>query len=319
MTTPSHTSEHNGYFERRHRHIIEMGPTLLHEASIPHIFWLYPFATAIYLINRMPKVSLSLGSSFEKLFNKAPDPSKLPIFSCLCFPLLRPYFSHKPYPKSCPCVFLGYSHTHNAFLCYDPTLKKIFMPRHVKFVENVFSFVSLFNSTTLVIGTKFALPASSFTLYGYRAPPHPPPPPPPLPYPYRRPHPSSRRTASPLPILSTSLKLLRLSPSPHHPPADLHLPYPYRQPQPNCYAHHHHPTRPPVDLHPQPHPSYPELLDCWVRHLSHPHPVIFPLSWINSPSLCTRHPNTIGGRSNVYFVILMAGDPLVSGFLQTLF
>ena len=33
----------------------------------------------------MPKVGLSFGSSFEKLFNKAPDPPKLHVFSCLCF------------------------------------------------------------------------------------------------------------------------------------------------------------------------------------------------------------------------------------------
>ena len=31
-----------------------------------------------------------------------------------------------------------------------------------------------------------------------------------------------------------------------------------------------------------------------------------------------RHPNTIGERSNIFFVILMVQDPLVSGFLKTL-
>ena len=76
----------------------------------------------------MPKVDLSLGFSFEKLFNKAPDPSKLCVFGCLCFPWLRPYSSHKLDPKSSPCVFLGYSLTQSAFLCYDPTLKKICVP-----------------------------------------------------------------------------------------------------------------------------------------------------------------------------------------------
>ena len=99
----------------------------------------------------MPKVGLSLGSSFEKLFNKALDPSKLYVFGCSCFPWLRPYSSHKLNPKSNPCVFLGYSLTQSAFLCFDPTLKKIFVSSHVKFVENVFLFVSLFTSTTPVI------------------------------------------------------------------------------------------------------------------------------------------------------------------------
>lgn len=42
LTTPPHTPEHNSYAERRHRHIVETGLTLLHHASIPLTF--RPFA-----------------------------------------------------------------------------------------------------------------------------------------------------------------------------------------------------------------------------------------------------------------------------------
>ena len=94
----------------------------LHVLRLPH------------LINRMPKVGISLGYSFEKLFNKAPDLSKLCVFGCLCFPWLRPYSPQKLDPKSNPFVFLGYSLTQSVFLCFDPTLKKTCV-RHVKFVE----------------------------------------------------------------------------------------------------------------------------------------------------------------------------------------
>ena len=122
IATPPHTLEHNGYSERQHKHIVKTGLTLLHQASIPLIFWLYAFTTTVYLINRMPKVGLSLGSSFEKLFNKAPNPSKLHVFGCFYFPWSRPYSSHKVDPKSSPCVFLGYSLTQSSFLCFDPSL-----------------------------------------------------------------------------------------------------------------------------------------------------------------------------------------------------
>ena len=44
------------------------------------------------------------------------------------------------------------------------------MSRHVKFVENVFSFMSLSTSTTSVINTTSALPASSFTSCDYPTP-----------------------------------------------------------------------------------------------------------------------------------------------------
>ena len=89
LTTPPQPLKHNGYSERRHWHIVETSLTLLYQASIPLTFWSYAFATTVYLINRMPKVGLSLGSLFEKLFHKVPDPSKLRVFSCLCFPWSR--------------------------------------------------------------------------------------------------------------------------------------------------------------------------------------------------------------------------------------
>ena len=140
FTTPPHTPEQNGYSECQHRHILETGLTLLNQASIPLIFWSYDFATTIYLINRMLKVGLSLGSSFGKLFHKVPNPSKLHVFIFLCFPWLRPYSSHKLNPKSSLCVFLGDSLTQSVFFCFDPTLKKIFVSLPVTFEENVFPF-----------------------------------------------------------------------------------------------------------------------------------------------------------------------------------
>ena len=35
LTSPLHTPKHNGYVERRHRHIVETGLALLHRASLP--------------------------------------------------------------------------------------------------------------------------------------------------------------------------------------------------------------------------------------------------------------------------------------------
>ena len=204
LTTPPHTLENNGYSERRHRHIVETGLTLLNKASIPLTFWSYAFAMAIYLIYRMPKVGLSLRFSFERLFNKAPDPSKLRVFNFLCFPWLCPYSSHKLDPKSSPCVFLGYFLTQSAFLCFDPTLKKNFVFHHVKFVENVFPFASLPTPTTPVIDTTSTLLASLFPLCDYPAPP-----PSPIPVPSSSPtllpslvppYQSSHRASSPLPV-----------------------------------------------------------------------------------------------------------------------
>ena len=68
LTTPPHAPEHNGYSKRRHRHIVETGLALLHRASLPLKFWTFAFASAVYFINRMPKVNLQSNSSYECLF-----------------------------------------------------------------------------------------------------------------------------------------------------------------------------------------------------------------------------------------------------------
>jgi len=70
LTTPPHTPEHNGISERKHRHIVETGLTLLGQASMPKSYWSYAFTTAIYLINRMPSEVIGGTSPYKRLFEK---------------------------------------------------------------------------------------------------------------------------------------------------------------------------------------------------------------------------------------------------------
>lgn len=77
-----HTSEQNGFVERRHRHVVETGLTLLAQSGVPMRFWNFAFKTAAYLINRMPSRTSSNISPFEHLFNSKPDLSFLRVFGC---------------------------------------------------------------------------------------------------------------------------------------------------------------------------------------------------------------------------------------------
>ena len=143
LTSPLHIPEHNGYSERRHRHIVETGLTLLSHASLPLTFWPYAFSTAVYLINRMPTPTLNLSTPFELIFKTKPNYAKLKIFRCLCYPWLRPYSSHKLALKSTPCVFFGYSLSQSAYLCFEPTTSKTYVAHHVQFVESIFPYTTL--------------------------------------------------------------------------------------------------------------------------------------------------------------------------------
>ena len=139
-TTAPHTHQQNGVSERRHRHLVETGLTLLHDANLDFSYWPYAFQTASYLINRQPTPLLHGKSPLEVLFGQPPNYLKFKKFGCICYPFTRPYNSNKMQPKSQTCIFLGYSLTQNEYKCFEPTTKKFFTSRHVLFDEHKYFF-----------------------------------------------------------------------------------------------------------------------------------------------------------------------------------
>ena len=72
-----------------------------------------------------------------------PSYAKLRVFGCLCYPWVKPYNSHKLEPRSKACIFLGYSLTQSAYNCLDIETNRVFVSRHVNFVESVFPYHAL--------------------------------------------------------------------------------------------------------------------------------------------------------------------------------
>ena len=117
---------------------------------MPSIFWMAAFQTIVYLINIMPTPVLQYQSPFDTLCHKPSNLRKLRVFGCLCYPWLRPYTSHKLTSRSNPYVFIGYSLEYNAFRWYNLHTHKVFILRHVIFVESIFPFQ---NNTSLTMQT----------------------------------------------------------------------------------------------------------------------------------------------------------------------
>ena len=138
--SPPHTPEHNGISERKHKHVVETGLTLLTHASMQKQYWSYAFSTATYLINHLPTAVLGMDSPFHRLFGTQPNYTKTRVCGCLCFPWLRPYNKHKLEDRSMPCVFIGYSPTQSAYLCLQTHTGRIYVSRYVRFDETVFPF-----------------------------------------------------------------------------------------------------------------------------------------------------------------------------------
>ena len=135
-----HTHQQNGSVERKHRHIVETGLTLLANASVPFSYWDEAFLTSTYLINCLPSLVTKNKSPLEILYHKTPDYNFLKTFGCACWPHLRPYNTHKFDFRSKRCVFLGYSLHHKGYKCLDLSTNRMYIARNVIFDETQFPF-----------------------------------------------------------------------------------------------------------------------------------------------------------------------------------
>lgn len=68
-----HTPLQNGTAERKNRHIVELGLSMLAHASMPLSYWDEAFLSAVHIINRLPPPTLSSHSPYELLFHHIPS------------------------------------------------------------------------------------------------------------------------------------------------------------------------------------------------------------------------------------------------------
>ena len=124
----------------KNRHLLDVTRTLLLQAYVPSRFWVEALSTAVFLINRLPSMVIDLDSPFFRLFKIHPDYSALHTFGCVCFVHLPPFERHKLGAQSVQCAFMGYSHSHKGFVCYDVTNHRFRISRNVAFFDNQFMF-----------------------------------------------------------------------------------------------------------------------------------------------------------------------------------
>jgi hypothetical protein len=135
--------QQNGSAEIKHRHIVDVGLSLLAHAIMPLKYWDEAFLAATYLINHLPTKVLGFCSPLERLFQKKPNYSGLRTFGCACWPNLRPFNTHKLQFLSKQCVFLGYSTLHKGFKCLDVVESRVYVSHDIVFDETVYPFSKL--------------------------------------------------------------------------------------------------------------------------------------------------------------------------------
>jgi len=137
QTSCADTPEQNRVAERKQRHIVETARSLLLSASVPIEFWGEAVLTVVRLINTISSSHSSGLSPFEKLYGHIPDYSFFRFFGCTCF-VLRPHAEcSKLSSRSAICVFLGYDEGKKGYHCFDPITHKLYVSRHVVFLEHI--------------------------------------------------------------------------------------------------------------------------------------------------------------------------------------
>ncbi|XP_075489501.1 uncharacterized protein LOC142528343 [Primulina tabacum] len=137
QTSCRETPEQNGVAEIKHRHIVETAPSFLLSSNVPSAFWGEAILIAVHVINRIPTSHNSGLSPFEKMYGHAPYYSSLRVFGCACF-VLRPQIERNKFsPRSALYVFLGYGIGQKGYPCFDPISQKLYVSRHVVFLEHV--------------------------------------------------------------------------------------------------------------------------------------------------------------------------------------
>jgi histone deacetylase 1/2 len=163
MSCP-YTSQQNGRAERKHRHVAELGLTLLAQAKMPLHYWWEAFSTAVYLINRLPSSVTQNESPYFLIHKKEPDYNVLKPFGCACYPCLKPYNKHKLQFHTTRCVFLGYSSAHKGYKCIN-SHGRVFISRHVVFNEDHFPFHDGFLDTRNPLKTLTESTTALFPLF----------------------------------------------------------------------------------------------------------------------------------------------------------
>ena len=67
LATLSHTPEHNGLSERKHRHVVDTGLSLLSSANLPLTYWPLAFSSVVFLINRYKPIPKSCPNQYLSL------------------------------------------------------------------------------------------------------------------------------------------------------------------------------------------------------------------------------------------------------------
>jgi transposase InsO family protein len=117
----SYSPQQNGVVKRKNKHITKITRAMLNEKNLPNYFWVEAVATAMYIMNRTPIVTVHGMTPEEKSTCKKPDVSHLIVFGCIAYVHVPDEKRSKLNPKAVKCIFIGYSLEKKRYRCFKPS------------------------------------------------------------------------------------------------------------------------------------------------------------------------------------------------------
>ena len=135
--TVVYTPEQNGVAERANRTIIASVRAMLQARNLETRFWAEATATAVYVKNRSPHVSVPGKTPYEVWTGRKPNLKHLRVFGCDAYAMTPKALRSKLNPNSVRCMFVGYSRNTKAYRLFNFETEQVDDCRDVVFNEAV--------------------------------------------------------------------------------------------------------------------------------------------------------------------------------------
>ncbi|MCO5566959.1 hypothetical protein L7F22_020642 [Adiantum nelumboides] len=106
------------------------------EMNMPLTYWIEAVHTAIHIMNQTPIAAIHEISPYERFYGIKPIVSYMKFFGIVCYVHVPNEARKKMEPNAMKCIFLGYLVEKKGYKCYDPTTRKVYVSRDVRFCEH---------------------------------------------------------------------------------------------------------------------------------------------------------------------------------------
>ena len=131
-----YTPEQNGLSERSNGLILEKVRSMLYHSKLTKSFWSYAARTAIYILNRT--YSKVIGKTpYEIVYNRKPSVKHFRVFGSVGYLKQMRSTNGKLYPRSIPCLMLGYCTNQQGYFVLNLDSRKIETTPNADFDENL--------------------------------------------------------------------------------------------------------------------------------------------------------------------------------------